>query len=141
MVCVCGGGGGVAWCGMRSLCPLPSPPLPFQCIKAMKEEGIQTVLVNPNIATVQTARGLADKVYFLPITPDYVTEVGVAWVWRGCGVGVAWVWCGCSVNVCSVCGCNVSEASLAKGTRVAESADQCNTYVHVCICTSLIGHV
>ncbi len=46
----------------------------------MKEEGIQTVLINPNIATVQTGRGLADKVYFLPIRPDYVTEVGVVWV-------------------------------------------------------------
>ncbi|CAI8057001.1 CAD protein [Geodia barretti] len=46
-----------------------------QAIKALREEGIQTVLINPNIATVQTAKGLADKVYFLPITPDYVTEV------------------------------------------------------------------
>ena len=47
----------------------------FQAIKALKEEGIQTVLVNPNIATVQTSKGLADKVYFLPITADYVTQV------------------------------------------------------------------
>ncbi|XP_067677512.1 multifunctional protein CAD-like [Haliotis asinina] len=46
-----------------------------QAIKALKEEGIHTVLVNPNIATVQTSKGLADKVYFLPITPDYVTQV------------------------------------------------------------------
>lgn len=46
-----------------------------QAIKALKEEGIQTVLVNPNIATVQTSKGLADKVYFLPITVDYVTQV------------------------------------------------------------------
>ncbi|KAJ7373956.1 hypothetical protein OS493_009283 [Desmophyllum pertusum] len=46
-----------------------------QAIKALKEEGIQTVLVNPNIATVQTSKGLADKVYFLPITADYVTQV------------------------------------------------------------------
>lgn len=46
-----------------------------QAIKALKEEGVQTVLINPNIATVQTSQGLADKVYFLPITPDYVTQV------------------------------------------------------------------
>uniref|UniRef100_A0A096M667 Multifunctional protein CAD n=1 Tax=Poecilia formosa TaxID=48698 RepID=A0A096M667_POEFO len=46
-----------------------------QAIKALKEENIQTVLINPNIATVQTSKGLADKVYFLPITPDYVTQV------------------------------------------------------------------
>ncbi|XP_053565421.1 CAD protein isoform X2 [Bombina bombina] len=46
-----------------------------QAIKALKEENIQTVLINPNIATVQTSKGLADKVYFLPITADYVTQV------------------------------------------------------------------
>jgi len=46
-----------------------------QAIKALKEEGIQTVLVNPNIATVQTSKGLADKVFFLPINADYVTDV------------------------------------------------------------------
>lgn len=46
-----------------------------QAIKAMKEENIQTILINPNIATVQTSKGLADKVYFLPITPEYVTQV------------------------------------------------------------------
>lgn len=52
-----------------------------QAIKALKEEGVQTVLVNPNIATVQTSKGMADKVYFLPITPEYVTQVseGVQW--------------------------------------------------------------
>lgn len=50
-------------------------PYFFQAIKALKEENIQTVLINPNIATVQTSKGLADKVYFLPITPDYVTQV------------------------------------------------------------------
>ena len=47
----------------------------FQAIKALKEEGIQTVLINPNIATVQTSKGMADKVYFLPIIPDYVIDV------------------------------------------------------------------
>lgn len=47
-----------------------------QAIKALKEENIQTLLINPNIATVQTSQGLADKVYFLPITPHYVTQVG-----------------------------------------------------------------
>lgn len=46
-----------------------------QAIKAMQEENIQTVLINPNIATVQTSKGLADKVYFLPITPEYVEQV------------------------------------------------------------------
>ncbi|XP_071499632.1 multifunctional protein CAD-like [Diadema antillarum] len=46
-----------------------------QAIKALKEEGIQTILINPNIATVQTSKGMADKIYFLPITPDYVTQV------------------------------------------------------------------
>jgi carbamoyl-phosphate synthase/aspartate carbamoyltransferase/dihydroorotase len=46
-----------------------------QAVKAMREEGIQTVLINPNVATVQTAKGLADKVYFLPVTPDYVIQV------------------------------------------------------------------
>lgn len=46
-----------------------------QAIKALKEEHIHIVLVNPNIATVQTAKGLADKVYFLPVTVEYVTQV------------------------------------------------------------------
>ncbi|KAJ3312934.1 hypothetical protein HDV04_002591 [Boothiomyces sp. JEL0838] len=46
-----------------------------QCIKALKEEKIYTVLINPNIATIQTSKGLADKVYFLPVTPDYVRKV------------------------------------------------------------------
>ncbi|XP_076462198.1 multifunctional protein CAD-like isoform X2 [Babylonia areolata] len=46
-----------------------------QAIKALQEEKVQTVLINPNIATVQTSRGLADKVYFLPITLEYVTQV------------------------------------------------------------------
>ena len=47
-----------------------------QAIKALREEGISTVLINPNIATVQTSKGMADKVYFLPITPEYVEQVG-----------------------------------------------------------------
>ncbi|KAI9265684.1 hypothetical protein EDC94DRAFT_692795 [Helicostylum pulchrum] len=46
-----------------------------QAIKALKEEGIYTVLINPNIATIQTSKGLADKVYFLPVTPEYVRKV------------------------------------------------------------------
>lgn len=46
-----------------------------QAIKALKEEEIQTLLINPNIATVQTTKGMADKVYFLPITPEYVEQV------------------------------------------------------------------
>ena len=52
-----------------------------QAVKALREEGVLTVLINPNIATVQTSKGLADKVYFLPITPSYVTQV--------CGVCVS----------------------------------------------------
>ena len=54
---------------------LPSLSLYSQAIKALREEGIRSVLINPNIATVQTSKGLADKVYFIPITPDYVTQV------------------------------------------------------------------
>lgn len=46
-----------------------------QALKALKEEGIQTVLINPNIATVQTSEELADKIYFLPVTPHFVTRV------------------------------------------------------------------
>ena len=46
-----------------------------QAIKALKEEGIYTILVNPNIATIQTSKGLADKVYFLPVTPEFVRKV------------------------------------------------------------------
>lgn len=46
-----------------------------QALKALKEEGIFTVLINPNIATVQTSEGIADKVYFLPVTPDFVERV------------------------------------------------------------------
>lgn len=46
-----------------------------QAIKALKEENIQTILINPNIATVQTSQGMADKVYFLPITAQYVEQV------------------------------------------------------------------
>jgi carbamoyl-phosphate synthase large subunit len=46
-----------------------------QALKAMKEEGIETVLINPNIATVQTSEGIADKIYFLPVTPYFVEKV------------------------------------------------------------------
>jgi carbamoyl-phosphate synthase / aspartate carbamoyltransferase len=46
-----------------------------QAIKALKEEGIYTVLVNPNIATIATSKGLADKVYFLPVTPEFVRKI------------------------------------------------------------------
>ncbi|ESZ95891.1 aspartate carbamoyltransferase catalytic subunit [Sclerotinia borealis F-4128] len=46
-----------------------------QAIKALKEEGIYTILINPNIATIQTSKGLADKVYFLPVTADFVRKV------------------------------------------------------------------
>eukprot|EP01137_Pigoraptor_chileana_P007484 Opistho-2@53146 len=46
-----------------------------QCIKALKEEGVETILLNPNIATIQTGRDLADTVYFLPVDPAYVRHV------------------------------------------------------------------
>jgi len=46
-----------------------------QALKAMREEGIETVLINPNIATVQTSEDIADRIYFLPVTPDFVERV------------------------------------------------------------------
>lgn len=46
-----------------------------QCIKALKEENVYTVLINPNIATIQTSDNLADKVYFLPVTPEMVEKI------------------------------------------------------------------
>lgn len=46
-----------------------------QALKALREEGIQTVLINPNIATVQTSEGIADKIYFLPITAYFVEKI------------------------------------------------------------------
>ncbi len=49
-----------------------------QALKAMREEGIETVLINPNIATIQTSEGVADRVYFLPITPYFVEKV----IWK-----------------------------------------------------------
>lgn len=46
-----------------------------QALKAMREEGMYTILINPNIATVQTSQGVADKIYFLPVTPYFVEKV------------------------------------------------------------------
>lgn len=46
-----------------------------QALKALKEEGVETVLINPNIATIQTSENIADKIYFLPVTPYFVEEV------------------------------------------------------------------
>ncbi len=46
-----------------------------QALKALREEGVQTVLINPNIATIQTSEGMADATYFLPVTPEYVRKV------------------------------------------------------------------
>jgi carbamoyl-phosphate synthase large subunit len=46
-----------------------------QALKALKEEGVYTVLINPNIATVQTSEGIADRIYFLPVTPYFVEKV------------------------------------------------------------------
>ena len=46
-----------------------------QALKALREEGIKTVLINPNIATVQTSEGVADEIYFLPVQPYFVERV------------------------------------------------------------------
>ena len=46
-----------------------------QALKALKEEGIETILINPNIATVQTSEGIADKIYFLPVTSYFVEKI------------------------------------------------------------------
>ena len=46
-----------------------------QALKALREEGIETVLINPNIATVQTSAEIADHIYFLPVTPQFVEKV------------------------------------------------------------------
>ena len=61
-----------------------------QALKALREEGISSVLVNPNVATIQTSEGIADKVYFLPITPHFITEIikkerpdGIMLAWGG----------------------------------------------------------
>ena len=61
-----------------------------QALKALREEGIKSVLVNPNVATIQTSEGIADKVYFLPITPHFITEIikkerpdGIMLAWGG----------------------------------------------------------
>ncbi len=61
-----------------------------QALKALREEGIKSVLVNPNVATIQTSEGIADKVYFLPITPYFITEIikkerpdGIMLAWGG----------------------------------------------------------
>ena len=61
-----------------------------QALKALREEGIRSVLINPNVATIQTSEGIADKVYFLPVTPFFVTEIikkerpdGIMLAWGG----------------------------------------------------------
>ena len=46
-----------------------------QAIKALKEANVHTLLLNPNIATIQTSHFLADEVFFLPVTPEYITHV------------------------------------------------------------------
>ena len=58
-------------------CPLSGDAFFFgsQALKALREEGISSVLVNPNIATIQTSEGIADQVYFLPVTPYFVEEI------------------------------------------------------------------
>lgn len=52
-----------------------SPTLGSQAIKALRESGVHTVLINPNIATIQTSHALADTVYFLPVTPEYLVHI------------------------------------------------------------------
>ena len=61
-----------------------------QALKTLREEGISSVLINPNVATIQTSEGIADKVYFLPVTPFFVTEIikkerpdGIMLAWGG----------------------------------------------------------
>ena len=61
-----------------------------QALKALREEGISSILINPNVATIQTSEGIADKVYFLPVTPFFVTEIikkerpdGIMLAWGG----------------------------------------------------------
>ncbi|HPR86288.1 MAG TPA: hypothetical protein PLG33_09555, partial [Prolixibacteraceae bacterium] len=46
-----------------------------QALKALKEENVKTVLINPNIATIQTSEDIADRIYFLPVTPYFVEQV------------------------------------------------------------------
>ncbi|MDY6373625.1 MAG: hypothetical protein SPK91_04345, partial [Bacteroidales bacterium] len=46
-----------------------------QALKTLRQEGVRTVLINPNIATVQTSEGVADEIYFLPVTPFFVEKV------------------------------------------------------------------
>src|SRR5210317_824342 len=46
-----------------------------QALKALREEGIYSVLINPNIATIQTSKGIADQIYFLPVTPYFTEKV------------------------------------------------------------------
>lgn len=67
-----------------------------QAIKALQEHAIQTVVINPNIATVQTSKGLADKVYFLPLVPDYVEQVS-SWT-SVCKDLLRCVWPQCSIK-------------------------------------------
>ena len=52
-----------------------------QALKALREEGIKSVLINPNIATIQTSEGIADRVYFLPVNTHFVTEISSC-IWR-----------------------------------------------------------
>ena len=61
-----------------------------QALNALREEGISSILINPNVATIQTSEGIADKVYFLPVTPFFVTEIikkerpdGIMLAWGG----------------------------------------------------------
>ena len=64
-----------------------------QALKALREEGIHSVLVNPNIATIQTSEGIADKVYFLPVTPFFVEEIIKKEQPDGIFIGIRWTNC------------------------------------------------
>uniref|UniRef100_A0A8C8CY42 Uncharacterized protein n=1 Tax=Oncorhynchus tshawytscha TaxID=74940 RepID=A0A8C8CY42_ONCTS len=122
-----------------------------QAIKALKEENIQTVLINPNIATVQTSKGLADKVYFLPLTPEYVTQViknerpdGVLLTFGGqtalnCGVqltkrGVL------KKYAVRVLGTPVASIEMTEDRKIfVEKMEEINEHVALLICLTVVG--
>jgi len=83
-----------------------------QAIKALKEEGIKVVLVNPNIATIQTSEKIADTVYFLPITPDFVERIIAKE--RPDGIMLAW-----GGQTALNCGTKLSESGVLKKYGVA----------------------
>ena len=101
-----------------------------QALKALREEGISTVLINPNIATVQTSEGVADKIYFLPVTPYFVEKViarekpqGILLSFGGqtaLNCGVQLYRSGCSTNTAS--GCSELPCRPSSTPRTASSS-------------------